>query len=33
MTADNFDKVLDGLRQNQPFKVFTVELHGVAGSR
>ncbi len=28
MTADNFDKVLDGLRQNQPFQVFTVELHG-----
>lgn len=28
MTAENFDKVLDGLRQNQPFQVFTVELHG-----
>ena len=28
MTADNFDKLLDGLRKNQPFQVFTVELHG-----
>ncbi len=28
MTADNFDQVLDGLRQLQPFRVFTVELHG-----
>ena len=28
MTADNFTSVLDGLRQLQPFRVFTVELHG-----
>ncbi len=28
MTADNFNSVLDGLRQLQPFRVFTVELHG-----
>ena len=28
MTADNFDKVLDGLRQTQPFQVFTVEMCG-----
>lgn len=28
MTLDSFDKVLEGLRQNQPFQVFTVELHG-----
>ena len=28
MTADNFDQILDGLRQHQPFRVFTVELHG-----
>ncbi len=28
MTLDSFDKVLDGLRQNQPFQVFTVELYG-----
>ena len=28
MTADNFDNVLQGLRQLQPFRVFTVELHG-----
>ena len=28
MTADNFDSVLAGLRQRQPFRVFTVELHG-----
>jgi hypothetical protein len=28
MTADNFDQVLDGLRQLQPFRVFTVELNG-----
>jgi hypothetical protein len=27
MTADNFDQVLEGLRQLQPFRVFTVELH------
>jgi hypothetical protein len=27
MTADNFDKVLEGLRQPQPFHVFTVELN------
>lgn len=28
MTADNFMQILDGLRQTQPFRVFTVELHG-----
>jgi hypothetical protein len=28
MTAENFDQVLDGLRQLQPFRVFTVELNG-----
>lgn len=28
MTAENFDRVLDGLRQLQPFRVFTVELQG-----
>jgi hypothetical protein len=28
MTADNFGSVLEGLRQLQPFRVFTVELHG-----
>jgi hypothetical protein len=28
MTADNFNSVLEGLRQVQPFRVFTVELHG-----
>ena len=28
MTADNFSNVLEGLRQLQPFRVFTVELHG-----
>lgn len=28
MTADNFASVLEGLRQIQPFRVFTVELHG-----
>ncbi|MFI5454179.1 MAG: hypothetical protein ACHRXM_01890 [Isosphaerales bacterium] len=28
MTQENFDQVLDGLRQLQPFRVFTVELHG-----
>ena len=28
MTADNFDTVLEGLKQLQPFRVFTVELHG-----
>jgi hypothetical protein len=28
MTADNFDRVLDALRQLQPYRVFTVELHG-----
>jgi hypothetical protein len=26
MTADNFDKVLEGLRKLQPFHVFNVEL-------
>jgi hypothetical protein len=28
MTAENFESVLAGLRQLQPFRVFTVELHG-----
>ncbi len=28
MTADNFESVLEGLKQVQPFRVFTVELHG-----
>ncbi|MEX0703587.1 MAG: hypothetical protein WD069_15940 [Planctomycetales bacterium] len=28
MTPDNFDNVLDSLRTLQPFRVFTVELHG-----
>ncbi len=28
MTAENFETVLEGLRQLQPFRVFTVELHG-----
>lgn len=28
MTSDNFDRVLEGLRQLQPFRVFTVELTG-----
>ena len=28
MTADNFTSVLDALRLSQPFRVFTVELHG-----
>jgi hypothetical protein len=28
MTADNFASVLESLRQRQPFRVFTVELHG-----
>jgi len=28
MTAENFENVLQGLRQRQPFHVFTVELHG-----
>jgi hypothetical protein len=28
MTAENFEQVLAGLRQVQPFRVFTVELHG-----
>ena len=28
MTADNFTNVLDSLRRRQPFRVFTVELHG-----
>jgi hypothetical protein len=27
MTAENFDRVLQGLQQLQPFQVFTVELH------
>jgi hypothetical protein len=28
MTADRFESVLQGFRQLQPFRVFTVELHG-----
>jgi hypothetical protein len=28
MTAENFERVLRGLRELQPFRVFTVELHG-----
>jgi len=28
MTAENFVTVLEGLRQLQPYRVFTVELHG-----
>jgi hypothetical protein len=28
MTAENFMRVLEGHRQLQPFRVFTVELHG-----
>ncbi|MCI0642374.1 MAG: hypothetical protein L0Y72_32035 [Gemmataceae bacterium] len=28
MTAENFDQVLQGLRTQSPFRVFTVELHG-----
>jgi hypothetical protein len=28
MTSENFDQVLEGLRQLHPFRVFTVELHG-----
>lgn len=28
MTAENFDQLLQGLAQRQPFHVFTVELHG-----
>jgi hypothetical protein len=28
MTAENFDRVLHELRIRQPFRVFTVELHG-----
>jgi hypothetical protein len=28
MTAENFQQVLDGLRQLQPYRVFTVELNG-----
>jgi len=28
MTADNFMSILEGLTQVQPFRVFTVELHG-----
>ena len=28
MTAENFDRIFQGLRQRQPFQVFTVELHG-----
>jgi hypothetical protein len=28
MTPENFTNLLDGLRRLQPFRVFTVELHG-----
>ncbi len=28
MTAENFASVLEGLRRLQPFRMFTVELHG-----
>lgn len=28
MTSENFEQVLEGLRQLQPFRIFTVELHG-----
>jgi hypothetical protein len=28
MTAENFDRVLNGLADRTPFQVFTVELHG-----
>lgn len=28
MTAENFDRILQALRQRQPFQMFTVELHG-----
>lgn len=28
MTAGNFDTLLQALQERQPFRVFTVELHG-----
>ena len=28
MTADSFTNILDGLKQLQPFRMFTVELNG-----
>jgi hypothetical protein len=28
MAAESFEQVLDGLKQIQPFRVFTVELNG-----
>lgn len=28
MTADNFTSLLESLQTRQPFRVFTVELHG-----
>ena len=28
MTAENFDQILQGLRDRKPFQVFTVELNG-----
>ena len=28
MTSENFEQVLGSLRQLQPFRIFTVELHG-----
>ncbi len=27
MTSENFDKILRGLQERRPFRVFTVELH------
>jgi hypothetical protein len=28
MTADNFDIILEGFKNVEPFRIFTVELHG-----
>jgi hypothetical protein len=28
MTADNFERILEGLQELRPFRVFTVELSG-----
>jgi len=28
MTAENFDQILQGLRDQHPFQIFAVELHG-----
>lgn len=30
MTSESFEQVLEGRRQHQPFRIFTVELHGGA---